>query len=87
MNQKVRTLFSTNFLLTVIKFNLCDNIVVNFVASPFSIVLKEVVVPLWRHDDCENKLQRNFGSSYKLAETAICAGELGHDACDVNDDF
>ncbi len=46
-----------------------------------------MVVPLWRHEDCENKLQQNFGTSYKLAETAICAGELGHDACDVNDHF
>lgn len=61
-----------------------------YAATPFSLVMKEIVVPLWMHAECENKLQSNFGTAYKLAATSICAGERGHDACDVtrkNDSF
>ncbi|ODN00461.1 Serine protease 42 [Orchesella cincta] len=50
--------------------------------SPFSIVLKEIVVPTWGYNECETQLRKNFGTSYKLPETAVCAGETGHDACD-----
>ncbi|CAL8100213.1 unnamed protein product [Orchesella dallaii] len=50
--------------------------------SPFSIILKEIVVPIWGFSECESQLRKNFGTSYKLSETAVCAGETGHDACD-----
>jgi secreted trypsin-like serine protease len=47
-----------------------------------SLVLKEVVVPLWRHPQCESALKGHFGPNYRLPETTICAGAEGSDACD-----
>ncbi|XP_069688097.1 chymotrypsinogen 2-like isoform X2 [Periplaneta americana] len=50
--------------------------------SEHSVVLKEVTVPLWQNKDCERALRQQFGSSYSLPETSICAGAEGRDACD-----
>ncbi|KAG8233061.1 hypothetical protein J437_LFUL012937 [Ladona fulva] len=50
--------------------------------SDHSVVLKEVRVPLWSHNTCEASLREQFGSTYTLPNTSICAGALGRDACD-----
>ena len=51
--------------------------------SPHSIVLKEIIVPIWSSDDCQRKLKSNFGPQFKLPPSAICAGDERRDACDV----
>ena len=53
-------------------------------ASEHSLVLKEIDVPLWNHDNCNGALQAQFGPAYSLPDTTICAGAEGHDACDVS---
>lgn len=50
--------------------------------SEHSLVLKEIDVPLWNHDNCNGALQAQFGPAYALPDTTICAGAEGHDACD-----
>ena len=45
-------------------------------------MLKEIKVPLWENRDCQKALENQFGASYKLPSTAICAGSEGRDACD-----
>jgi hypothetical protein len=52
-------------------------------ASEHSVVLKEVKVPLWHNSACGRALRQQFGSSYSLPDTSICAGAEGRDACDV----
>ena len=53
-------------------------------ASEHSLVLKEIDVPLWNHDNCNGALQAQFGPAYALPDTTICAGAEGRDACDVS---
>ena len=55
-----------------------------FLDSEHSVVLKEINVPLWEHDQCGEALQQQFGSAYHLPDTAMCAGAEGRDACDVS---
>ncbi|CAG0898123.1 unnamed protein product, partial [Cyprideis torosa] len=50
--------------------------------SPHSVVLKEISVPLWEHGNCERVLKQQFGPTYTLPNTSICAGQEGSDACD-----
>lgn len=50
--------------------------------SEHSLVLKEIHVPLWDHDNCNGALQAQFGPAYHLPDTAVCAGAEGRDACD-----
>ncbi|CAG7719109.1 unnamed protein product [Allacma fusca] len=50
--------------------------------SPHSIVLKEVIVPIWSPDDCEKKLKTSFGPDFKLPASSLCAGDEKRDACD-----
>ncbi|RXG56343.1 Tryptase beta-2 [Armadillidium vulgare] len=50
--------------------------------SEHSVVLKEIKVPLWDNRECQNALKLQFGQSYNLPNTAICAGSEGNDACD-----
>ncbi|XP_067005508.1 chymotrypsin-like protease CTRL-1 [Anabrus simplex] len=50
--------------------------------SEHSVVLKEVTVPLWQNSVCEAALRQQFGPSYSLPDTSICAGAEGRDACD-----
>lgn len=49
-----------------------------------SLILKEIPVPIWKHRDCEVALKKQFGNTYKLPATNVCAGEEGNDACDVS---
>jgi len=51
-------------------------------SSDHSVVLKEVSVPMWNHGKCNEALQAQFGPSYILPESAVCAGAEGRDACD-----
>ena len=37
---------------------------------------------MWGQDSCSDALQAQFGPSYTLPSTAICAGAEGRDACD-----
>ena len=53
-------------------------------ASEHSLVLKEIDVPLWNHDNCNRALQAQFGPAYSLPSTTVCAGAEGRDACDVS---
>ena len=53
-------------------------------ASEHSLVLKEIDVPLWNHDNCNGALQAQFGPAYSLPGTTLCAGAEGRDACDVS---
>jgi len=50
--------------------------------SEHSLVLKEIDVPLWNHDNCNGALQAQFGPAYSLPGTTLCAGAEGRDACD-----
>lgn len=50
--------------------------------SPYSIILKEIAVPVWQHKTCEQKLNVVFGPNYTLPKNLMCAGEHNHDACD-----
>ncbi|KDR12650.1 Serine proteinase stubble [Zootermopsis nevadensis] len=50
--------------------------------SEHSVILKEVKVPLWQNSACERALRQQFGSSYSLPNTSICAGAKDRDACD-----
>lgn len=50
--------------------------------SEHSLVLKEIDVPLWNHDNCNGALQAQFGPAYSLPDTTLCAGAEGRDACD-----
>lgn len=50
--------------------------------SAHSLSLKEILVPLWKHKDCERALQAHFGTNYRLPQSTICAGAPGRDACD-----
>ena len=52
--------------------------------SDHSVVLKEISVPLWEHRTCAAALRSQFGPSYTLPDTAMCAGAEGRDACDVS---
>ena len=54
-----------------------------FPASEHSLVMKEINVPLWNHDNCNGALQAQFGPAYTLPPTTLCAGAEGRDACDV----
>ena len=56
-------------------------------ASEHSLVLKEIDVPLWNHDNCNGALQAQFGPAYTLPSTTLCAGAEGRDACDVSISF
>ena len=47
------------------------------------MVLKEISVPLWDQTTCASALRSQFGPSYQLPDTAVCAGAEGRDACDV----
>lgn len=47
-------------------------------------MLKEVRVPLWKHETCEKALRAQFGNSYRLPLNNLCAGDEGNDACDVS---
>ncbi|CAG0883904.1 unnamed protein product [Darwinula stevensoni] len=47
-----------------------------------SLVLKEIKVPMWNHVACEQALRLQFGPTYSLPDTVICAGAEGRDACD-----
>jgi len=51
-------------------------------SSDHSVVLKEISVPMWNHERCNEALQAQFGPGYTLPETALCAGAEGRDACD-----
>jgi len=44
--------------------------------------MKEISVPLWDQTKCNAALQAQFGPSYTLPATALCAGAEGRDACD-----
>lgn len=50
--------------------------------SEHSVVLKEISVPLWDQTTCASALRSQFGPSYQLPDTAVCAGAEGRDACD-----
>jgi secreted trypsin-like serine protease len=50
--------------------------------SEHSLILKEVPVPIWKQQECETALKKQFGNSYKLPLTNLCAGEEKNDACD-----
>jgi len=50
--------------------------------SDHSVVLKEISVPMWDHRNCNEALQAQFGPSYILPDSAVCAGAEGRDACD-----
>ncbi|GAB6025913.1 hypothetical protein CHUAL_011885 [Chamberlinius hualienensis] len=50
--------------------------------SSHSSVLKEINVPLWTNSDCQNVMKSQFGSTFVLPHTAICAGTEDKDACD-----
>jgi len=50
--------------------------------SDHSVILKEISVPLWDQRKCNAALQAQFGPSYTLPGTALCAGSEGRDACD-----
>merc|ERR1719309_775095 len=50
--------------------------------SDHSVILKEIHVPLWNQKLCEESLKLQFGPTYTLPRTAICAGAEDHDACD-----
>jgi len=50
--------------------------------SEHSVVLKEISVPMWKHTTCNEALQSQFGPSYNLPDSAVCAGAEGRDACD-----
>ena len=41
-------------------------------------------MPLWEHRTCAAALRSQFGPSYTLPDTAMCAGAEGRDACDVS---
>lgn len=60
---------------------------IHFTASEHSLVLKEIDVPLWNHDNCNGALQAQFGPAYSLPGTTLCAGAEGRDACDVRKHF
>lgn len=51
-------------------------------SSEHSVVLKEISVPMWEHNTCSDALQSQFGPTYTLPESAVCAGAEGRDACD-----
>ncbi|XP_023328590.1 chymotrypsinogen A [Eurytemora carolleeae] len=50
--------------------------------SEHSVILKEISVPLWDQSKCNAALQSQFGPSYTLPTSALCAGAQGRDACD-----
>ncbi|XP_063243651.1 phenoloxidase-activating factor 2-like isoform X2 [Bacillus rossius redtenbacheri] len=50
--------------------------------APHSVVLKEVPLPLWNNSNCQVALRKQFGDTYILPESTICAGTEGRDACD-----
>lgn len=50
--------------------------------SNHSIVLKEVIVPVWKNNDCERSMKLQFGPNYQLPSSVVCAGTTGRDACD-----
>jgi len=47
-----------------------------------SVVLKEISVPLWDQGVCAAALRSQFGPTYSLPDSAVCAGAEGRDACD-----
>jgi secreted trypsin-like serine protease len=49
-----------------------------------SVILKEIEVPLWDDAKCQAALRTQFGPSFVLPPTSICAGAEGRDACDVS---
>jgi len=51
-------------------------------SSEHSVILKEISVPLWDQRKCNAALQAQFGPTYTLPSTALCAGSEGRDACD-----
>ena len=51
-------------------------------SSEHSTVLKEITVPLWEQEVCNSALQDQFGPSYSLPSSSVCAGAEGRDACD-----
>jgi len=50
--------------------------------SSHSVVLKEIAVPLWENQQCEEALRKSFGARFSLPPTTVCAGAEGRDACD-----
>ncbi|CAG0919908.1 unnamed protein product, partial [Notodromas monacha] len=50
--------------------------------SDHSVILKEIKVPLWNQQACEEALKTQFGANYSLPITTLCAGAEGNDACD-----
>ena len=67
-------MYSTSIFIAILFFS----------ASEHSLVLKEIDVPIWNHDNCNGALQAQFGPAYTLPSTTICAGAEGRDACDVS---
>ena len=47
-------------------------------------MVQEIAVPLWEQEQCGAALQQQFGDTYTLPATALCAGAEGRDACDVS---
>lgn len=47
-------------------------------------LVQEIAVPLWEQERCGAALQQQFGDTYTLPATALCAGAEGRDACDVS---
>uniref|UniRef100_T1IU53 Peptidase S1 domain-containing protein n=1 Tax=Strigamia maritima TaxID=126957 RepID=T1IU53_STRMM len=50
--------------------------------SSHSVVLKEVVVPVWSSEQCEVSLRNQLGPDFQLSNTLMCAGGDGKDSCD-----